>query len=83
MTVSGASDPATPGPPGLVETHSALIILWGDQAHKVRKPLDLGFLDNTTVEARAEQSRREVELNSRLAPDVYTGVLEVRGPTAR
>lgn len=80
MTVSGASDPATPGPPGLVETHSALIILWGDHAHKVRKPLDLGFLDNTTVEARAEQSRREVELNSRLAPDVYTGVLEVRGP---
>ncbi|MCY1659029.1 AAA family ATPase [Dietzia sp. SL131] len=80
MTVSGASDPATPGPPGLVETHSALIILWGDEAHKLRKPLDLGFLDNTTVEARAEQSRREVELNGRLAPDVYTGVLEVRGP---
>ena len=64
----------------LVETHSALIILWGDEAHKVRKPLDLGFLDNTTVRARREQSRREVELNSRLAPDVYTGVLEVRGP---
>ncbi|UVE94246.1 AAA family ATPase [Dietzia sp. B32] len=80
MTAPGGSAPATPGPPTLVETHSALIILWGDEAHKVRKPVDLGFLDNTTVEARAEQSRREVELNSRLAPDVYTGVLEVRGP---
>lgn len=80
MTAPGGSDPATAGPPVVVETHSALIFLWGDQAHKVRKPLDLGFLDNTTVAARAEQSRREVELNSRLAPDVYTGVLEVRGP---
>ena len=66
--------------PQIVETHSALIILYGDQAHKVRKPIDLGFLDNTTVGARAEQSRREVRLNSRLAPDVYSGVLEVRGP---
>ncbi|KAA0918149.1 AAA family ATPase [Dietzia sp. ANT_WB102] len=80
MTVHPGPDPATSGPPMLVETHSALIILWGDEAHKVRKPLDLGFLDNTTVLARREQSRREVELNSRLAPDVYTGVLEVRGP---
>ncbi|WP_309230225.1 AAA family ATPase, partial [Dietzia sp. DQ12-76] len=46
----------------------------------MRKPIDLGFLDNTTVRARAEQSRREVELNSRMAPDVYDGVLEVRDP---
>jgi aminoglycoside phosphotransferase family enzyme/predicted kinase len=66
--------------PAVVETHSALIVLCGDEAHKVRKPIDLGFLDNSTVRARAEQSRREVELNSRLAPDVYDGVLEVRGP---
>src|SRR5699024_10867822 len=68
------------GPPRVVETHGALIFLCGDEAHKVRKPLDLGFLDNRTVRTRAEQSRREVELNSRLAPDVYTGGLEVRGP---
>ena len=75
MDHPGGPDHSPWGPPALVETHSALIILYGDQAHKVRKPLDLGFLDNSTVEARAEQSRREVELNSRLAPDVYTGVL--------
>ena len=69
-----------PGPPVVVETHSALIFLWGDEAHKIRKPVDLGFLDNTSVAARGEQSRREVALNSRLAPDVYTGVLDVVGP---
>lgn len=74
------ADPVTDGEPAVVETHSALIVLYGDEAHKVRKRIDLGFLDNRTVEARAEQSRREVELNSRLAPDVYDGVLEVRGP---
>ena len=64
----------------MVETHGALIFLCGDEAHKIRKPLDLGFLDNRTVEARGEQSRREVALGSRLSPDVYTGVLEVRNP---
>ena len=80
MDTSGGPGEESWGPPQVVETHGALIFLCGDQAHKVRKPLDLGFLDNRTVEARAEQSRREVELNSRLAPDVYTGVLEVRGP---
>lgn len=80
MDTSGRPGPESWGPPRVVETHGALIFLCGDEAHKVRKPLDLGFLDNRTVEARAEQSRREVELNSRLAPDVYTGVLEVRGP---
>ena len=80
MDASADAGPPPPGPPVVVETHSALIFLWGDEAHKVRKPLDLGFLDNTTVGARGEQSRREVELNSRLAPDVYRGVLEVRGP---
>lgn len=80
MDTSGRPGPESWGPPRVVETHGALIFLCGDEAHKVRKPLDLGFLDNRTVRARAEQSRREVELNSRLAPDVYTGVLEVRGP---
>lgn len=80
MSSDGRAHPAFTGPPALVETHSALIVLWGDQAHKVRKPLDLGFLDNSSVAARREQAHREVDLNSRLAPDVYAGVLEVRGP---
>lgn len=80
MDTPADADPVTDGGPAIVETHSALIVLYGDEAHKVRKRIDLGFLDNTSVGARAEQSRREVELNSRLAPDVYDGVLEVRGP---
>lgn len=80
MDIPGRPVLETWGPPVVVETHGALIFLCGDEAHKVRKPIDLGFLDNRTVAARELQSRREVALNSRLAPDVYTGVLEVRGP---
>lgn len=80
MDTSGRPGPESWGPPRVVETHGALIFLCGDEAHKIRKPLDLGFLDNRTVEARGEQSRREVALGSRLSPDVYTGVLEVRNP---
>lgn len=72
----------TAGPDGVscVETHSAAVFFFGDRAYKVKKPLDLGFLDFSTVEARALACRREVELNRRLAPDVYLGVSEVRGP---
>ncbi|NLD85915.1 MAG: AAA family ATPase [Actinomycetales bacterium] len=80
MDTSDRSVPGAWGPPVVVETHSSLIFLCGDEAHKVRKPIDLGFLDNRTVGARGRQSRREVELNRRLAPDVYLGVLEVRDP---
>jgi aminoglycoside phosphotransferase family enzyme/adenylate kinase family enzyme len=53
------------------ETHSGLVILVGDSAYKVKKPVDLGFLDFTTETARRDACLREVELNRRLAPDVY------------
>lgn len=72
--------PAADHPSTVVETHSAHVVFLGDAVYKVRKPLDLGFLDHRSVEARRRVSHAEVELNSRLAPDVYRGVLEVRGP---
>ncbi|WP_146057389.1 AAA family ATPase, partial [Streptomyces sp. SM12] len=59
------------------ETHTAVVLLLGDHAYKVKKPVDLGFLDFTTVAARRETCRREVELNRRFAPDVYEGVAEL------
>ena len=93
MPVPGESsrDPATdevthrtPGAPvggaAHVETHSAALFFFGDRVYKVKKPVDLGFLDFTTVEARALACRREVDLNRRLAPDVYLGVSELRDP---
>jgi aminoglycoside phosphotransferase family enzyme/predicted kinase len=53
------------------ETHSGIVILLGEFAYKLKKPVDLGFLDFRTPEARYLVCRRELELNRRLAPDVY------------
>ncbi len=68
-------------PPPVVETHSALLISVGQRVYKVKKPVDLGFLDVSTPEARRAVCAREVELNRRLAPDVYLGVSELRDET--
>lgn len=57
-----------------------MVFFAGDRAYKVKKPVDLGFLDFSTVAARREACHREVRLNRRLAPDVYLGVAEVLGP---
>ncbi|MFC4119908.1 AAA family ATPase [Nonomuraea zeae] len=57
-----------------------MVILLGDRAVKLRKPVDLGFLDFTTREARRAVCHEEVRLNRRLAPDVYEGVADVLGP---
>jgi uncharacterized protein len=67
-------------PPTVVETHSAWVILLGDRAYKVRRPVRLDFLDFSTRAGRERAAHREVELNRRLAPDVYLGVADVLGP---
>ncbi|HET9443216.1 MAG TPA: AAA family ATPase [Acidimicrobiales bacterium] len=73
------------GPPwaGMAETHSAVVFFAGDRAYKLKKPVDLGFLDFSSREAREAVCHREVELNRRLAPDVYLGVADVAGPDGR
>ena len=60
------------------EAHSAVVFFVGDRAYKLKKPVNLGFLDFSTPEARAAACQREAELNRRFAPDVYLGVMEVR-----
>ncbi|MER5202154.1 AAA family ATPase [Streptomyces sp. NPDC002825] len=62
------------------ETHTAVVFFVGDRAYKFKKPVDLKFLDYTTVEARRIACEREVTLNRRFAPDVYLGVGEIRVP---
>ena len=65
------------------ETHSAVVLLLGERAYKIKKPVDLGFLDFRTEASRRRACRREVELNRRLAPDVYLDVITVRGADRR
>jgi len=62
------------------ETHTAVVFLIGDRAYKLKKPVDLGFLDFSTREQRRAVCLHEVELNRRLTPDVYLGVADVRDP---
>ena len=64
----------------LRETHISLVVLFGDRVYKLKKPVLLDFVDLTTREARERICHREVELNRRIAPDVYLGVADVTGP---
>jgi uncharacterized protein len=61
----------------LHETHCSWVVLAGRFAYKVKKPVDLGFLDFTTVARRAAACAEEVRLNRRFAPGVYLGVVWV------
>ena len=53
------------------------MILAGPFAYKIKKPVDLGFADFTTVERRAANCEDEVRLNRRLCPDLYLGVAQI------
>lgn len=57
-----------------------MVFLLGEFAYKMKRPVRLGFLDFTTLEARRAVCEREVELNRRFAPDVYLGVGMFRRP---
>jgi aminoglycoside phosphotransferase family enzyme/predicted kinase len=62
----------------LVETYISYLFLTGRYAYKVKRPVDYGFLDFTTLEKRRYYCHQEVELNRRLSPEVYLGVVEIR-----
>ena len=60
--------------PEVAETHSGLVVLVGDLAYKVKKPIVTDFLDFSNVVGREAACAHEVMLNSRLAADSYLGV---------
>jgi aminoglycoside phosphotransferase family enzyme len=70
------------GPVRHLETHISHILLTGDYAYKVKKPLDLGFLDFSTLAKRLHACEEEVQLNRRLAPAIYLGVVPITGSPA-
>ncbi|MGD0746448.1 MAG: AAA family ATPase [Acidimicrobiales bacterium] len=69
-------DRSTP-PVRIVETHISVLVFVGDKVYKLRKPVQFDFLDFTDRAVREADCRREVELNRRLAPDVYLGVADI------
>lgn len=64
----------------VVETHISWVLLTGDYAYKIKKPVNFGFLDFSTLEQRAFYCQEELRLNQRLAPDVYLDVVPITGP---
>src|SRR6185312_2828441 len=66
--------PSSPSGAELVQTHGSYVLLTNDRAYKLKKPLDLGFLDYSTLAKRRAACEAEVRLNRRLSSDVYHGV---------
>ncbi|MEC4672677.1 MAG: hypothetical protein VST68_00680, partial [Nitrospirota bacterium] len=63
----------------ILETHISWVLLTGPFAYKIKKPIDLGFVDFTTLEKRQTYCLEEVRLNTRLAPELYLGVVPISG----
>ena len=61
----------------LVQTHISWVFICDDFVYKVKKPVNFGFLDFSTLEKRKYYCHQEVELNSRLAKEIYLGVIPI------
>lgn len=69
--------PDHPKEVGFFETHISLLFFTGNFVYKVKKPVDFGFLDFTSLEKRKYFCEQEVKLNRRLSPDIYLGVVAI------
>lgn len=70
--------PGTDGGVEFRETHASRVYLVGERVYKVKKPVNFGFLDFSTLERRRHFCAEEVRLNDRFAPGTYLGVAELR-----
>ena len=63
----------------VIETHISWVLLTGDYAYKIKKPVNFGFLDFTELSARKHFCEEELRLNQRLTDDLYLEVLPITG----
>ncbi|MFM1800055.1 MAG: hypothetical protein RLZZ117_2333 [Cyanobacteriota bacterium] len=74
---------AYPHPTGsiaLIETHISWVLLTGDWAYKIKKPVSLGFVDFSTLQRRQHFCLEELRLNQRLAGELYRDLVSIHGP---
>jgi aminoglycoside phosphotransferase family enzyme len=69
--------PGTPSEITLIENPTSYVFLTGEYAYKIKRPVDPGYLDYTTLEKRRFYCNREVTLNRRLCPDIYLETVTV------
>ena len=67
----------------VAETHISWVVLTGEFAYKIKKPIKLSFLDYSTLERRHRLCEEELRLNRRLAPGLYLGVSAIGGAPGR
>lgn len=81
--VAALRNPASyPHPAGgieVIETHISYVVLAGEYAYKIKKPVHLPFVDFTTLAARRFYCDEELRLNRRTAPDLYLDVVPISG----
>jgi uncharacterized protein len=86
ILLTALQDPSRYGHPvqeiRIVETHISHVLLTGRYAYKIKKPLDLQFLDFSTLERRRHYCEEELRLNRRLAPELYLAVVAIGGSHA-
>src|SRR3972149_3579567 len=63
----------------LIETHISWVLLAGRYAYKIKKAVNLGFLDFTDLSARHFYCEEEIRINRRLAPRLYLDVVAIGG----
>jgi len=63
----------------IIETHISWVLLTGKYAYKIKKPVNFGFLDFSTLEKRRFFCHEEVRLNQRLAADLYLDIVPITG----
>jgi len=63
----------------LIETHISWVLLTGDFVYKIKKPVNFGFLDFSTLEKRRFYCQEELRLNQRFSPEIYLEVVPVSG----
>jgi len=66
-----------------IDTHGAMVFLSGDRAYKLKRAVKFPYMDFSTAERRRAMCEAEVEINRRLAPEIYLGVEEVHAGSGK
>jgi hypothetical protein len=61
----------------ILQTHISFVALTGKYAYKIKKPVNFGFLDFSTIEKRKNYCEEEIRLNKRLCPDIYLDIVPI------
>jgi aminoglycoside phosphotransferase family enzyme/predicted kinase len=77
-----AASPLPGRPLSLMETHASWVVLAGERAYKLKKPITLPFLDYGTLEKRRAACEAELRYNRRFAPELYLGIVVLTGTAA-